>query len=96
MVENYKRFPEMLFIDATHKLNELRMPLYVLLVEDGNGESQIVLLWLVANEDAVTITAMALIFKNHNKDWVRTLPSCPTKILRKEMCFCKSSPVLNC
>ena len=73
MVENYKRFPEMLFIDATHKLNELRMPLYVLLVEDGNGESQIVSLWLVANEDAVTITAMALIFKNHNKDWVRTL-----------------------
>ena len=73
MVENYKRFPEMLSIDATHKLNELRMPLYVLLVEDGNGESQIVSLWLVANEDAVTITAMALIFKNHNKDWVRTL-----------------------
>jgi len=29
MVENYKRFPEMLFIDATHKLNKLRMPLYV-------------------------------------------------------------------
>ena len=25
------RFPEMLFIDATHKLNELRMPFYVLL-----------------------------------------------------------------
>ena len=55
MVENYKRFPKMLFIDATLKLNELRMPLYVLLVEDGNGESQIVSLWLVANEDAVTI-----------------------------------------
>jgi len=42
MIENYKRFPEMLFINATHKLNELRMPLYVLLVEDGNGESHIV------------------------------------------------------
>ena len=79
MVENYKRFPEMLFIDATHKLNELRMPLYVLLVEDGNGESQIVSLWLVANEDAVTIKAMALIFKKHNKDWSRTLTIMPDK-----------------
>ena len=58
MIENYRRFPEMLFIDATHKLNELRMPLYVLLVEGGNCESQIVSLWLVASEDAVTIKSM--------------------------------------
>ena len=73
MIEKYTRFPEMLFIDATHKLNELRMPLYVLLVEDGNGESQIVSLWLVASEDAVTISTMTLMFKKHNKDWSRTL-----------------------
>ena len=73
MIENYKRFPEMLFIDATHKLNELRMPLYVLLVEDGNGDSQIVSLWLVASEDAITIKSMLLIFKKHNEDWSRTL-----------------------
>ena len=73
MIENYKRFPEMLFIDATHKLNELRMPLYVLLVEDGNGDSQIVSLWLVASEDAITIRSMLLIFKKHNEGWSRTL-----------------------
>ena len=73
MIENYKGFPEMLFIDATHKLNELRMPLYVLLVEDGNGDSQIVSLWLVASEDAITIKPMLLIFKKHNEGWSRTL-----------------------
>ena len=74
MIDNYTRFPEMLlFIDGTHKLNELRMPLYVLLVEDGNGECQIVPLWLVASEDAVTIKTMMLMFKKHNKDWSRTL-----------------------
>ena len=50
MIENYKRFPEMLFIDTTHKLNELRMPLYVLLVEDGNGDSQIVSLYMVSSK----------------------------------------------
>ena len=78
MIENYKRLPEMLFVDATHKLNELsssitNVPLYVLLVEDGNSDSQIVSLWLVASKDAITIRSMLLIFKKHNKGWSRTL-----------------------
>ena len=36
------RSPELLLLDATYKLNDLRMLLYVLMVEDGNGESQVV------------------------------------------------------
>ena len=40
-------YPEVLFIDATYKLNDLRMPLYVLMAIDGNGESEIVCLWIV-------------------------------------------------
>ena len=32
-------YPEVLFIDATYKLNDLRMPLYILMSIDGNGES---------------------------------------------------------
>ena len=63
MRETYQRYPEILFVDATHKLNELRMPLYVLLVEDGNGESHIAAIWLVTSEDAATTKAMAEIFK---------------------------------
>ena len=51
MREMYASFPEMLFVDATHKLNELHMPLYIVLTEDGNGESEIVAVWLVVNED---------------------------------------------
>ena len=35
-------YPELLLIDATYKLNDLNMPLYVLMVVDGNGESEIV------------------------------------------------------
>ena len=38
----YDRFSEILFVDATYKLNDLRMPLYLFLVEDGNGESEVV------------------------------------------------------
>ena len=36
------RSPGLLLLDATYKLNDLRMLLYVLMVEDGNGESQVV------------------------------------------------------
>ena len=73
MQETYQQYPEILFVDATHKLNELRMPLYVLLVEDGNGGSHIVGVWLVTSEDAATTKAMAEIFKKHNEHWHNTV-----------------------
>uniref|UniRef100_A0A1X7VBH7 ZSWIM1/3 RNaseH-like domain-containing protein n=1 Tax=Amphimedon queenslandica TaxID=400682 RepID=A0A1X7VBH7_AMPQE len=47
MRDLYSHYPEVLFVYATHKLNELRMPLYVLFVEDGNGESEVVAIWIV-------------------------------------------------
>ena len=45
-------FPELLLIDATYKLNDLRMmPLYVLLVVDGNDESEVAALFFVQDEE---------------------------------------------
>ena len=38
----------MVFVDSTYKLNDLRMPIYLFVVEDGNGETEIVALWMVA------------------------------------------------
>ena len=68
MRRTYDRFPDMLFVDATYKLNDLRMPLYLFLVEDGNnGESEIVAVWMVVTEDAISIRQMAEIFKKHNR-----------------------------
>ena len=69
----YDRFPEMMFVDATYKLNDLRMPLYLFLVEDGNGESEIVAVWMVVTEDAISIRQMAEIFKKHNCRWSDTV-----------------------
>ena len=69
----YDRFPEMLFVDAMYKLNDLRMPLYLFLVEDGNGESEIIAVWMVVTEDAVSIHQMAEIFKKHNRRWSDTV-----------------------
>ena len=35
MIQLYAGFPEVLFVDATQQVNELRMPVYIFLVCDG-------------------------------------------------------------
>ena len=44
MKSNFASYPEVILVDATYKLNELRMPVYLMLVIDGNGQSEIVML----------------------------------------------------
>lgn len=68
----YECFPEIVFVDATYKLNDLRMPVYLFVVEDGNGETEIVAVWMVAREDEASIGSMAEIFKKHNPSWIKT------------------------
>ena len=55
----FESFPELFMLDATYKLNELRLPLFVVLTVDGNGESEIVSLWIVSDESKETVTEMA-------------------------------------
>jgi len=62
MRDTFRTYPELLFIDATYKLNDLRMPLYVFLAVDGNGENEIVCLWIVQSEDKETITTLLVGF----------------------------------
>ena len=66
MIKLFAYYPELLLLDATYKLNNSRMPLYVLMCVDGNGEGVIVALWIVANEKKVTIEELTNIFKKHN------------------------------
>ena len=65
-INTYAKYPELILIDATYKLNNLHMPLYIMLVVDGNGESEIIALWLVVNEDKTTISHLVDIFIKHN------------------------------
>ena len=62
-------YPEVLLMDATYKLNDLRMPLYVLLTIDGNGESEIVGLWMVESEGKSNLGFALDAFKRHNENW---------------------------
>ena len=74
MKNTFKSYPELLFIDATYKLNDLQIPLYVLLAVDGNGESEIVCLWIVQCEDKEIIASLLVEFKQHNDS--RSLIKC--------------------
>ena len=61
----------MVCVDATYKLIELRFPLYIMLVEDGNGQSEIVAVIMVLQETDSTISKMVDLFKKHNSSWER-------------------------
>ena len=65
----FESYPEILLVDATYKLNDLRLPLYVMLVVDGNGESEIVGLMLAADERQETLKQMVVYFKDLNPKW---------------------------
>ena len=65
----YAAYPEVLLVDATYKLNELRMPVYLLLVIDSNGQSEIVCVFVTHLETANAIREMVSSFKSHNSKW---------------------------
>ena len=69
MQQSFAEFLELLLIDATYKLNDLRMPLYVLMVVDSNGESEIVGTFLAADDTRETISIMIQAFKSNNPAW---------------------------
>ena len=50
MKNMFDKYPEMILVDATYKLLDLRLPAYLLLVIDGNGYSEIVVLFLATEE----------------------------------------------
>lgn len=68
----YTHFPEILLGDATYKLLDLRMPVYLLMGIDGDGLSEVVAMFIVAEEAKVVIQATVDLFKKHNPSWNET------------------------
>ena len=64
----FSSYPELVCVDATYKLIELRFPLYKMLVEDGNGQSEIVAAFMVLQGTDSTFSKMV---KKHNSSWER-------------------------
>ena len=72
MKATYASYPEVIFVDATYKLNNLRMPMYILLVVDGNGQSEIIAIYITSLETEEAITKMVQVFKANNSCWDMT------------------------
>jgi zinc finger SWIM domain-containing protein 3 len=68
----FSSYPELILIDATYKLNNLRMSVYLLMSIDGNGQGEIVFIFLTTVETESVITKMVQTFKCVNPRWVDT------------------------
>ena len=71
MKKAFDAYPEILFIDATYWLLELRFPLYIILIEDGNEQSEIAA-FLLLEETETSLSKIMSIFEENNPSWAAT------------------------
>ena len=69
MGKAFEAYPELVCLDATYKLLNLGLPVFLMLCEDSNGQSEIIALFMVASEDATNIRWMLDTFKKLNPKW---------------------------
>ena len=72
MRDTFMVYPEILFMDATYKLLQLQFPVYLFVVEDSNGEAEIVGLGALVHEDAESLEWLIKSFMNRNPKVERT------------------------
>lgn len=92
MQRKFQCFPELLLVDATYKLNDMRMPVFIQLIVDGNGESEVVSVFVVVSEDAETMSSLLEIFKKHNPAWVQTKTVLSDKDFMERAVYSKHFP----
>lgn len=73
MQQIYAKYPELILYDATYKLNNRDMPLFTQCVVDGDGNTEVVSLYICRSESRDGIGAMLDIFKEFNEDWHKTV-----------------------
>ena len=92
MRQTFDSFPEIVLVDATHNTNNLRMPIYVFLVIDGNGQSEIVASFVVLNEQAPLLRKMITVFKDRNPKWVKIQVILTDKDMNERYVFREQCP----
>lgn len=65
----FDKYPEVLLYDATYKLNSRNMPVFIQSVVDGNGQTEIVTIWICKSESTVVAQSMLSAFKEFNPSW---------------------------
>jgi len=66
MKKMFELYPEVVLVDATYKTNNMRMPLFVMLVVDGNGETGIAGLAVIQSESIISTSSVFEALKKHN------------------------------
>ena len=64
MKQIFNSYPALVCIDATNKLLELRFHVYIMLVEDRHGQSEVVATFLLIEETEQSLKSMVSVFKN--------------------------------
>jgi len=88
----FSAYPEILLIDATYKLTDLRIPVYLMMSIDGNGQGEIVVIFLTAVETEKAITEMVQSFKVANPRWTETKVVMSDKDFNERSVFRKEFP----
>jgi len=68
----FEAYPEMLLVGKTFRLIGLQVAAYLMLVIDGNGQSEVVSLLLLADASRSTMLAAIEAFQHHNPAWLKT------------------------
>ncbi|XP_066936510.1 uncharacterized protein [Clytia hemisphaerica] len=94
---NFEAYSEVLFIDATYKVNELRIPAYILLVEDSLGLSEVVGVALLVNETKQNVTWLIETFAAlNNSEKLRVVMADKDINERKRISEILGVPILIC
>ena len=86
----YNLFPEVILVDATYKLLDLRMPVYLLMCIDGDGLSEIAAMFLLAEETKEVVQSAIQIFKKTNPSWNKT------KVILSDKDFTERDAFVGC
>ena len=88
----FAAYPKIVCIDATYKLIDLRFPVYIILVEDGNGQSEIAAVFLMPEETEESMSHMMNVFKRENSNWPSDCVFIGDKDLRQREVLARAFP----
>lgn len=67
MKDDFQAYPEIIFFDGTYKLMDLRFPVYIIMIEDSMGQSEVAGIGILANETSETLSWLMKVFKQRNE-----------------------------
>lgn len=95
MHRTFNAFPEVILVDATYETNNLMMPLYMIISIDRNGQSEIVAVFLLTEEDETSLTQVIDIFKKNNPSWENVRVILTDKDMSERNVLSKAMPQAN-